>query len=128
VLNVAAGGDLYQDIPTLIPNSLTHTTVGGRPKSAIAHTVEVKTQTRLALLVGAGELNVNSAHHQAVKDVAPDLIVTARAPDGVIEGIEHTQHPFCIGVQWHPEVMVGEYTIMRRLFEGLIEAAGRQPD
>lgn len=125
VLNVAAGGDLYQDIPTLIPNALTHTTVAGRPKSAVSHTVEVKAQTRLASLVGPGELGVNSAHHQAIKDVAPNLGVTARAPDGVIEGVEHTQHPFCIGVQWHPEVMAGEYPVMRRLFEGLSEAASR---
>jgi len=128
VLNVAAGGSLFQDIPTLIPQSMTHSTVAGRPKSAIAHTVEVQAQSRLAALVGVGELSVNSAHHQAVKGIAPGLTVTACAPDGVIEGIEHPHHPFCVGVQWHPEVMVQEYPIMRRLFQGLIETASHLPD
>jgi putative glutamine amidotransferase len=53
-------------------------------------------------------------------------VVTARAPDGIIEGLEAPHHPFCIGVQWHPEVMINDYPMMRRLFEGLIDAVRRQ--
>jgi putative glutamine amidotransferase len=124
VLNVAAGGTLIQDIPTSVPGALNHSTVAGRPKSSVAHMVEVTTGSRLAALIGAGDLGVNSAHHQAVKAVGDGLIVTARAPDGIIEGLEIADHPFCVGVQWHPEVMVESQPAMRRLFEGLAEAAG----
>ena len=123
VLNVAAGGTLVQDIPTQVPNGLTHSSVAGRPKSSIAHSVEVTPNSRLAELVSAGPLGVNSSHHQAVKDVGSGLIVTARASDTIIEGLESPDHPFCVGVQWHPEVMVEGYPVMRRLFEGLTEAA-----
>jgi len=124
VLNVAAGGTLVQDIPTQVPHPLSHSSpVAGRPLSVVAHTVEVAAGSQLAALVGAGELGVNSAHHQAARDVGAGLVVTARAPDGVIEGLESPDHPFCVGVQWHPEVMAESHPVMRRLFEGLVEAA-----
>jgi len=123
VLNVAAGGTLIQDIPTQVPNALTHSTVAGRPVAVIAHTVDVAAGSQLAALLGDGELGVNSAHHQAVKAVGTGLVVTARAPDGVIEGLEQPDHPFCVGVQWHPEAMVERYPKMRRLFEALAAAA-----
>jgi putative glutamine amidotransferase len=58
-----------------------------------------------------------------VKDVGDQLTVVARAPDGVIEALEAPNHPFCIGVQWHPEAMIENAPVMRSLFEGLIKAA-----
>ena len=122
-LNVAAGGTLIQDIPTQIPNALTHTCIAGRPVPDIAHTVHVDPRSRLADLIGAGDIGVNSAHHQAVKTVGNDLVAVARAPDGVIEGLESPAHRFSIGVQWHPEAMVESSPIMRGLFGGLIQAA-----
>ena len=124
VLNVATGGTLVQDISTQIPDSLPHSSpVAGRPLSSVVHTVEVASGSRLAMLLGAGELGVNSAHHQAAQTIGTGLAVAARAPDGVVEGLELAEHPFCIGVQWHPEVMVESRPVMRRLFEGLVEAA-----
>lgn len=123
VLNVAAGGTLLQDIPTQVPGALAHSTGASYPPAGIVHTVGVIASSRLAALVGAGELGVNSAHHQAVKDVGMGLAITARAPDGVTEGIEAPDHPFCLGVQWHPEVMVEGFPVMRQLFAGLSEAA-----
>ena len=124
VLNVAAGGTLVQDIPTQVTNAVSHSSpVAGRPVPKVAHTVEVTAGSRLAALVGAGELDVNSAHHQAVKTVGAGLSTTARATDGIIEGMEAPDHPFCVGVQWHPEVMAESYPEVRRLFEGLVEAA-----
>ncbi len=123
ILDVAAGGTLVQDIPTQIPDALSHSIVAGSPRARVSHTVEVAAGSRLAALVGAGELGVNSAHHQAVKAVGAGLVVTARASDGVIEGLEAPDHPFCVGVQWHPEAMVESYPVMRCLFEGLVEAA-----
>lgn len=122
MLNVAAGGTLIQDIPTQVPGALPHSTIF-RSLSQIAHTVEVAAESRLAGLIGAGEVEVNSAHHQAVKGVGAGLVVAARAPDGIVEGLEMPDHPFCIGVQWHPEVMVENHPAMRRLFAGLVEAA-----
>ena len=71
---------------------------------------------------GVGTLGVNSRHHQAVKDVAGGFVVSATAPDGVIEAIERPGHQFCVGVQWHPENFwrTGEF---RELFEGFVRAA-----
>ncbi|MGH6984878.1 MAG: gamma-glutamyl-gamma-aminobutyrate hydrolase family protein, partial [Stellaceae bacterium] len=67
------------------------------------------------------EMPVNSAHHQAVKDVAPGLVVDALAPDGVIEGIEDPKRRFVLGVQWHPEYRLSDGD--RRIFSGFIQAA-----
>jgi putative glutamine amidotransferase len=122
-LNVAAGGTLIQDIPTQVPNALSHSSVAGRPLPEIAHTVNVRSDTRLAALTRTGTLDVNSAHHQAADVVGEKLVVTAQAPDGVIEGLEAPEHRFCIGVQWHPEAMIEHTPQMRGLFEGFIEAA-----
>jgi putative glutamine amidotransferase len=76
--------------------------------------------------VAAGSrLPVNSRHHQAVQRVASGYLVTAVAPDGVIEALERPQSPFCMGVQWHPENFVGSGRFLP-LFAGLISAASRQ--
>ncbi|MGD2142998.1 MAG: gamma-glutamyl-gamma-aminobutyrate hydrolase family protein [Anaerolineae bacterium] len=122
-LNVAAGGTLIQDIPTEVPGALSHSGVAGRPLAEVSHAVRIEPDSRLADLIGARDVGVNSAHHQAANAVGNELAVVARAPDGIIEGLEARHHPSCIGVQWHPEVMLGSTPTMRRLFEGLIEAA-----
>jgi putative glutamine amidotransferase len=123
VLNVAAGGTLIQDIPTHVPGALNHSPVSGQPKGSVVHTVDVMADSQLSTMVGAGDLGVNSTHHQAVKALGDGLIVTARSPDGIVEGLELPNHPFCIGVQWHPEAMIASQPLMLRLFEGLAEAA-----
>ena len=123
VLNVAAGGTLVQDITTTVGTDITHSHVDGNSMSRISHTVEIEADNRLAGIIGAGELAVNSAHHQAVKGLGEDLIITARAPDGVIEGIESPEHPFYLGVQWHPETLVEGHPEMRELFAALVKAS-----
>lgn len=128
VLTVAAGGTLIQDIAAEVADPLEHSSVNRRIKSGIVHPVEVAPNTHLASLVGSGTLGVNSFHHQAVKEVGAGLVVTARAPDGVIEGLEAPDLSFCIGVQWHPERLVGEHPAMRRLFEALVAAARSSSD
>jgi len=117
-LNVAAGGNLYQDIPTELPGALTHRV---DPRDAIAHQIVVAPDSRLADLLGATEVPVNSLHHQAVRDVAPVFEVVARAPDGVIEGLEHPDHPFAISVQFHPEELVPGHEPSERLLRRFIE-------
>jgi putative glutamine amidotransferase len=120
LLNVALGGSLHQDLPTDL-GIRTHQQPA--PKDVPSHDVEVVAGTRLAALVGAGRLRVNSTHHQAVKAAAPGLLVTARAPDGVIEGIELPGHPFAVGVQWHPESALRHEPRHAALYAGLVRAA-----
>ena len=74
-------------------------------------------------IVGAGEMNVNTAHHQAVRDVSGSAIVNALSSDGVIEGIEAPRQKFCLGVQWHPEFEIDPNDI--RLFAAFVDAARR---
>jgi putative glutamine amidotransferase len=70
---------------------------------------------------------VNSIHHQAIRDVANELKVTATAPDGIVEAAEVPGHPFAIGVQWHPENLIGDDPAMLALFKGFVKAATRLP-
>jgi putative glutamine amidotransferase len=129
VLNVACGGTLVQDIPSLIPGALPHSlTVPPNESYSLAHEVWLDKDSLLARLMRERlvdeALEVNSRHHQSVKRVAPGFTASATAPDGVIEAIEDPQARFCLGVQWHPEnfFRTGEF---RALFEGFLEASTR---
>jgi putative glutamine amidotransferase len=129
VLNVAAGGSLYQDLPAQYPGALQHRcSPPDYPSTHRAHAVHVEPGSRLAAILGAHQIAVNSRHHQAVKSVAAGLYVSARAPDGVIEGIESEGERFVVGVQWHPENLADDDPQMLALFEALVHAAGSRPD
>lgn len=118
LLNVALGGTLIQHIPDEVPACLAHEQPN--PRDEPGHEVELVAGTRLATIAGAARIAVNSAHHQAVKDVAPGCVANAFAADGVIEGIEDTRRPFCIGVQWHPEFTISPAD--SALYRAFIEA------
>lgn len=126
VLNVALGGTLVQDIPSMVNGALNHSVP--EPRYHLAHEVWVANGSQLFQLMKEkleGEIcQVNSRHHQAVKDVAPGWDVSGTAPDGVIEAIELPGKVFRLGVQWHPEnfFRTGEF---RPLFEGFVEAASK---
>jgi len=130
VLNVASGGTLVQDIPSDIHGALPHSLPAPPHESyELAHEIWLDKDTLLTRLMrerlsDADSCEVNSRHHQAVKDLAGGLRVSATAPDGVIEAIEDPEARFCLGVQWHPENFwrTGEF---RPLFEGFLEAAQR---
>jgi putative glutamine amidotransferase len=122
VLNVAAGGTLYQDIAAQVCGAIEHTYYPDHPRDLIAHPITVEPGSRLAAILGDVTLGVNSLHHQAVKDVAPGFAVTARAPDGLVEAIEGVDPPFVLGVQWHPEEMTRDAR-MQRLFEVFVRKA-----
>lgn len=128
VLNVALGGSLYQDIQAQILNAERHDWYPGYPRDHLPHSVELDPQARLAEIVGATSLHVNSLHHQSLKDVAPGLTVVARAPDGVIEAVEAMDHPFAIGVQWHPEELAGGDARAQRLFDAFVQASSHPLD
>ena len=128
VLNVALGGTLIQDIPSQVPGALSHK-LDVPPHQAVdlAHEVWLDKDTMLSKLMrerlsDADACEVNSRHHQAIRQLAPGFVVSATAPDGVIEAIEDPAAGFCLGVQWHPENFwrTGEF---RPLFEGFLEAA-----
>jgi putative glutamine amidotransferase len=122
VLNVALGGSLYQDIQAQLPGAQKHDWHPGYPRNHPAHLVEIVAHTRLAHLLGVTSLPVNSLHHQAVKDVAPRLIVAGRTSDRIVEAVEAEGHPFAIGVQWHPEELAGADPRAQRLFDALVQA------
>jgi putative glutamine amidotransferase len=122
-VNVACGGSLYQDIPAQVPGAMDH-----RQKTKavhVAHAVTVAPESLLKKIVAREKLMVNSSHHQSVKTVAPSLIVSAVAPDGVIEAIESPTHRFLLAIQWHPEFLFDQHAVHRRLFEALLRAARR---
>jgi putative glutamine amidotransferase len=122
VLNVALGGTLHQDIKAEVPDAKKHDWYPDHPRDKPSHPVAVVPQTRLARILGAASVQVNSMHHQAIKDLAPGLSITARAPDGIVEGVEAEAHPFALGVQWHPEELVSGDAGARRLFDALVDA------
>ena len=106
VLNVAAGGTLIPDIPSLRSHALMHADAS-RPAGALAHPVSVEADSYLARVGTPAALEVNSSHHQAVDRLAAGWRVSAIAPDGIIEAIEAPGHPFALAVQWHPERLGG---------------------
>ncbi|WP_298725586.1 gamma-glutamyl-gamma-aminobutyrate hydrolase family protein [uncultured Ferrovibrio sp.] len=121
LLNVVLGGTLIQHIPDAVENALAHEQPN--PRDQAGHSVHIAKGTLLHRIVGAEELPVNSAHHQAVEKVAPGAISDAVAPDGVIEGIEHPDYRFCLGVQWHPEFLISQGD--EKLFAAFVAAAAQ---
>ena len=118
LLNVILGGKLIQHIPDAIQGALAHEQPN--PRTEAGHTISITPRTLLHRITGENEIAVNSAHHQAVSTVGGDVVINAVAPDGVIEGIEYIKHPFCLGVQWHPEYYVCEAD--RKIFEAFVRA------
>lgn len=128
VLNVALGGTLVQNIASEFRPSpglgapLDHSQKA--PRDQPTHPVKVMAEgTRLGAIVGASELDVNSFHHQAIKRLGRGLREVAWAPDGVVEGVELEDGRFVVGIQWHPEDLVGHDPAARKLFAALVDAA-----
>jgi putative glutamine amidotransferase len=115
ILNVVYGGTLIQDIQT----DIRHRAID--PGNDSHHSVVLEEDNLLRQIVGAAEMEVNSAHHQAVERLAPGLRVLARAPDGVVEAVQKTDREFFLGVQWHPERIVDRPEQLR-LFQAFVNA------
>jgi putative glutamine amidotransferase len=101
LLNVALGGTLWQDLPAQLGGSLVHEQTA--PVTARWHRARVAEGSRLLEIAGQPELQINSFHHQGVKEVAPALAASATAEDGLVEAVEGTGEGWVVGVQWHPE-------------------------
>jgi putative glutamine amidotransferase len=126
LVNLAAGGTLYQDLAEQMPSAIKHDYfpfAGRYARDYLAHDVNVAEHTKLAEIFGAGALKVNSMHHQGVRRLGEHLVATAVAPDGLVEGIESANGSYLVAVQWHPEALVDNSAPARRLFESFVEAA-----
>ena len=120
LLAVVLGGTLIQHIPDSVPNCLAHEQPN--PRTEPGHAVKIEEGTLLHRIIGKTSMEVNSAHHQAVDQIGDRAILNATAPDGVVEGIElpESEHPFCLGVQWHPEYHVTEDD--RKIFRAFVSS------
>lgn len=118
LMNVFFGGTLHQDIADVATSC--HDDYPRKNRGN--HEVSVTRGTKLAEIMGQETFLANSLHHQAVDKVAPALILSARSEDGIVEGVEHPAHPFCIGVQWHPEHMSAYSKLQRRIFDAFVDA------
>lgn len=120
LLAVALGGTLLQHIPDAVPEALAHEQPN--PRHEAGHRVAIAPGSLLHRVTEVEAMDVNSSHHQAVAEAGPFAAVNARAPDGVIEGIEDGRFRFCLGVQWHPEFLIDPGD--RRIMQALVRAAG----
>ena len=125
VMNVALGGTLFTDIADQKEQALRHDWYPDIPRNHLAHGVSVDPHSRLGQILGGSQFEVNSLHHQGLEDIAPVLRVTAHSPDGLVEAVELPDHPFGIGVQWHPE-WLQEHAPQRAIFSALIAAASKK--
>jgi putative glutamine amidotransferase len=126
VINVACGGTLYQDVPGQCAEAIKHDyfpSPEGYTRDLLVHSVRVAPESRLAGILGAELVRVNSMHHQGIRTLAPGLTPAALAPDGLVEGVEGRNGHFLVGVQWHPEELVDSHPEMHRLFQSFIAAA-----
>lgn len=120
ILNVTLGGTLYQDLPTEHPG-VEHDMEP--PYDRAIHRVFVLEGTPLADIVDSGTIEVNSYHHQAIRDLAPSLQVSAVSEDGIVEAVWMPGKRFFQGVQWHPETLCRKEEKCRRLMEAFVLAA-----
>jgi len=119
LINVLSKGTLHQhlgDLPNIDP--VHHASLGKY------HNVKIEVNSKISEILKLTEARVNSWHHQGINKVGNKLKATALSEDGVIEAIEHDEHPFMVGVQWHPERMVNEAHQLE-LFKALINSSER---
>jgi putative glutamine amidotransferase len=129
ILNVFLGGSLIQDIPNELSTAIQHSPAknihprASEPAPEPLHAVHFAPDSRIAKAFGALNVQVNSSHHQAIREPGRNLRIAGRAPDGVVEAVEWTgDSNWVSGVQWHPERMTGD-ALAQTLFRELIAAA-----
>jgi putative glutamine amidotransferase len=126
VLNVALGGTLIQDIADQYSSNLQHRQQeSGIPKEEPGHIVAVTPGSLLEKTYEASTIEVNSFHHQAIKELAPDLEINGVAPDETVEAVNHIGSTWILGVQWHPEMMFRAHPEHLKPFEALVAEAAR---
>jgi len=126
VLNVAAGGSIYQDFASQQPETAGHPS--SKNSSDKVHDIAVIPGTMLEKIMGAGVFQVNSMHHQSLKALGKGMQLNAVAPDGIIEGAEMPGKRFVLGVQWHPEILSALYPEARAIFDAFLAACDTMPE
>ncbi len=122
VLNVALGGTLIEHVPDMErENDIVHR-VDDDPEG-ILHTITLNRNSKIFSIVGQESFEAVSWHHQAIGRIAPGLIETGRAPDGIVESLEMPGHPFLVAVQWHPEMSAIRDPLQQKLFAALVDAS-----
>ena len=121
LLNARRGGNLYQELRSQRQRTSNRRTL------LPLKTLDIVPGSRLADLFGTERAQINSLHNQAINQLGQQLQVSGRDLDGIIQSIEDPEHPFLLGVQWHPEFLLLSRR-QRRLFRALIEATGKRPD
>lgn len=117
---VFAGGTLVQDIPSQVSGAVQHGQKA--PGWHGSHEIEIEAGSLLAQLTGRPRAMVNSFHHQAVKDTPRGFCITARTADGVPEAMERPEARFCLGLQFHPELMAARHDFIAGIFRGFVAA------
>jgi glutamine amidotransferase class-I domain protein len=123
IMNVCFGGSLYQDISLIKRDILIQHNQKARP-TCRTHSISTEDDSVMRRLFSK-EDKVNSYHHMALKDIAKDFRVTAKAPDGIVEAIEYSKGGFMMGVQFHPEMLAQTHEASRKLFEELVKASNK---
>lgn len=121
VLNVVLGGSLHVHLPDQYGEDVAHRLP---PRLPTRHPVRLTPGARLTEILGGDEVDVASWHHQAIDRLGNELEAVAWAADGVVEAVQHVHHPWCFGVQWHPEMQQGE-PASDRLFAAFVAAVER---
>lgn len=124
LINVAGGGSLYQDIKNQLEGVSDHEQE--IPKSEPYHSVVIEPDTKLYSILECEAINVNSTHHQSIKEVGKGFIINAKADDGIVEGVESVEHRFVLGVQWHPEFLYRKERRFKGLFEAFVRSCGAE--
>jgi putative glutamine amidotransferase len=125
LINIALGGNLYQDINFQIPNSYGHAP-RQTLRSNLYHSVKIEKSSRLFDIFKTEDLKVNSFHHQSVKKLGENLKISAVSNDNIVEGIESTNDKFLLAVQWHPENLIENHPEFLKLFQTFIYMAGKE--
>lgn len=122
ILNTALGGTLHEHIADTISEDIHR----GDDGVWRVHEVNIQPKTLASSVMESKEISTYSGHHQAIKDIAFDLRVSATAPDGVIEAVEHKSVPWMLGVQWHPEITAAEDHTQQKLFDALVQKTAQR--
>jgi putative glutamine amidotransferase len=121
LLNVAAGGTLYQDLPDQYPSNIRHCN-RDMPRNHLSHRVSIEHGSLIERVLGTSEFWANSLHHQAVKVSGKDVYISGHAEDGVAESLEISGYRFMMAVQCHPEEIYQQEPACARLFEAFVQA------
>ena len=120
ILNVVQGGTLIEHIPDELGDKCLHR---APPREPVTHGIKLKTGSLLEKILGRGDFQAMSWHHQALRGAARGFEAVAHAPDGTIEAIEMPDHPWLIAVQWHPELSAASDPTQQKLFDAIVDAA-----